>query len=82
MKKYILGIAVIATVAIAGWNYQQNQESVVLSDLALENIEALATGESDDEFYEKTGCHATICYKECGPHVYASRTHCNCPLCN
>lgn len=45
MKKYILGIAVIATAAIAGWNYQQNQESVELSDLALENVEALARDE-------------------------------------
>ena len=35
----------VATVAIAGWNYQQNKE-VELSDLAMENVEALASGES------------------------------------
>ena len=35
-----LGIA-----AAAGWNYQQNKQSVELSDLALENIEALADPE-------------------------------------
>ena len=45
MKKYILSIAVIATAAIAGWNYQQNQESIELSDLALDNVEALAEWE-------------------------------------
>lgn len=49
MKKIILSIAVIATAAIAGWNYQQNQESVELSDLALENVEALARIESADD---------------------------------
>lgn len=48
MKKYILSIAVIATAAIAGWNYQQNKQSVELSDLALENIEALADNENSD----------------------------------
>lgn len=45
MKTRILAIAVIATAAIAGWNYQQNKQSVELSDLALENIEALARWE-------------------------------------
>ena len=45
MKKIILSVAVVATAAIAGWNYQQNQQSVELSDLAMENVEALATGE-------------------------------------
>ena len=45
MKKIILSIAIIATAAIAGWNYQQNKQSVMLSDLALENIEALARWE-------------------------------------
>lgn len=48
MKKIILSIAVIATAAIAGWNYQQNQESVELSDLALENVEALADNENSE----------------------------------
>ena len=44
MKKYILSIAVVTTAVIAGWNYQQNQQRMELSDLALENIEALASG--------------------------------------
>lgn len=41
MKKALDAAAVIATVAIAGWNYQQNKE-IELSDLAMENVEALA----------------------------------------
>lgn len=49
MKKALYAVAVIATVAIAGWNYQQNKE-VELSDLAMENVEALASGESIEEF--------------------------------
>lgn len=46
MKKALDAAAVIATVTIAGWNYQQNKE-VELSDLAMENVEALANGESE-----------------------------------
>lgn len=45
MKKIIFTVAIIATAAIAGWNYQQNKQSVELSDLALENVEALARDE-------------------------------------
>lgn len=45
MKTRILAIAVIATAAIAGWNYNQNQKSVELTDVALENVEALASCE-------------------------------------
>lgn len=81
MKKYIISMMAVATVAIAGWNYQQNKE-VELSDLAMANVEALASGESDDDFYQATGCHATICAKVCGPHIYASKTKCSCALCN
>ena len=64
MKKIILSIAIIATAAIAGWNYQQNKQNVVLSDLALENVEALARGESGDGYmnqeYDCTKCGATF----------------------
>ncbi len=45
MKKIFFSVAIIATAAIAGWNYQQNQTNTELSDLALANIEALARGE-------------------------------------
>ena len=46
MKKALDAAAVIATITIAGWNYQQNKE-VELSDLAMENVETLANGESE-----------------------------------
>ena len=52
MKKALYAVAVIATVTIAGWNYQQNKE-VELSDLAMENVEALAQGESDEDFMKQ-----------------------------
>ena len=47
MKKHIIGIIAFAAIAVAaGWGYIQNKQNVVLSDLAMENIEALANGES------------------------------------
>lgn len=46
MKKIILAVAVVATAAIAGWNYQQNQDKVEMSDLTMDNIEALASNEN------------------------------------
>lgn len=61
MKKALYAVAVIATVAIAGWNYQQNKE-VELSDLAMANVEALASGESIEEFCKDCVFSAiTIC---------------------
>lgn len=54
MKKALYAVAVIATVAIAGWNYQQNKE-VELSDLAMENVEALANWESQVKLQYITG---------------------------
>ena len=51
MGPKILGvIAFVAIAAAAGWNYQQNTNEVQLSDLALENAEALARGESGTDY--------------------------------
>ena len=51
MGTKILGvIAFVAIAAAAGWNYQQNKNEVQLSDLALENAEALARGESVTDY--------------------------------
>lgn len=44
-KKFFGVIAFVAIAAVAGWNYQQNTNEVELSDLALANVEALASGE-------------------------------------
>lgn len=46
MRKKILGIAVMAVVAVAAaWNINQSENEIKLSDLALDNVEALASGE-------------------------------------
>ena len=51
MGTKILGvIAFVAIAAAAGWNYQLNTNEVQLSDLALENAEALARGESGTDY--------------------------------
>lgn len=45
--KLIIGFIVVAVAALVGWNIQKNQEKVVLSDLALANVEALAQDEGE-----------------------------------
>jgi hypothetical protein len=57
MKKKIRSIAfVVAIAAAATWNFSQSKAKVDLSDLALANVEALASEENDD----RTG---KLCYK-------------------
>ena len=52
MKKRILGAALLVAIAVAaGWNYQQNKQEVMLSDLALANVEALARDEGGDHWW-------------------------------
>lgn len=50
-KKFIKVIAFVAIAIAASYNYTQNKNVVELSDLALENIEALAEGESGDGWW-------------------------------
>lgn len=46
MKKKIIGVAVVAAMALtAGWNYNQSNNEMAMSDLALANVEALANRE-------------------------------------
>ena len=46
MGKKIISVIAFAAIAVAaGWNYQQNTNEVELSNLALENVEALADPE-------------------------------------
>ena len=48
MKKNILKATLVAAFGlIAGFNVYNSQKSDVMSDLALANVEALATGEDD-----------------------------------
>lgn len=67
MKKILFSVAVIATIAIAGWNYQQNKE-VELSDLAMENVEALAQGEIENYYNFKLKSYDNGC-KICKPET-------------
>lgn len=48
-KKIMYAVACVALAVVAGWNYQQNQKEVAMSDLTLENIEALASGEGSSD---------------------------------
>lgn len=71
MKKRILSVAIVTAVAVAaGWNFNQSKNEVELSDLALANVEALASGE------DGTGvCYNTITSKEGARVRY-------CPTCS
>lgn len=56
MRKKILSAALMAAVALAaGWNINRSNNDILLSDLALNNVEALASGES--------GGGGSDCYK-------------------
>ena len=60
MGKRILGVIAFAAIAaVAGWNYQQNKQEVELTDLALENVEALASGEWHSHCSWRTG-HSSL----------------------
>ncbi len=45
IKKTFGLLAAVAVVAAAGWSYQQSKQYDGMSELALANVEALATGE-------------------------------------
>jgi hypothetical protein len=47
MKKKVFYLVCVAVIGIAAWNVvSQNSNEVSLSDMALDNIEALASGEA------------------------------------
>ncbi|MDR3142493.1 MAG: NVEALA domain-containing protein [Tannerellaceae bacterium] len=52
MKKKIMSIAFVVAIAVAAvWNFNQSKAEVELSDMALANVEALASGETIDPCY-------------------------------
>lgn len=68
MKKKILGVALIAAMAVAaGWNFNQSKKEVVLTDLALANVEALAYGESGGSTFYCCG-NTSTCAKGTDQH--------------
>lgn len=70
-KKIISAIAFVAIATVAGWNYNQNKQNVNLSNLALENIDALARYEGNGITDCPNGCLTSsgicFCY---GYHPY------------
>ena len=64
MKKNILKVAfVVAFVAAAGYTAYNSQKEVELSDLAMENVEALA-----DEEWTDGNCWWVTRYTICNPY--------------
>lgn len=53
MKK-VTTLIIVTAAALAGWHYAQNDE-IQLSDLALENVEALARNEGGGGYCSKPG---------------------------
>jgi len=74
MKKKICFLTMILAVTSAIIsNLDKNSKDVVLSNLALNNIEVLAYGESSDDFFQSTGCVAVWDNVTCGIHKNAIR---------
>ena len=65
MRKKILAIAVMAVVAVAAaWNVNQSENEIKLSDLALDNVEALASGEGGSGYCSYSGGGCIIKYSD------------------
>lgn len=63
MKLKIFTVAIMAAIAVtAGWNINQNKNEVKLADLALNNVEALASGESSGGYCSHPGYMCIINY--------------------
>lgn len=75
MKKKILGAALIATVALAaGWNISRSNNDIQLSDLALSNMEALASGEGGSGYDQWGYKLVNNCCKAYQPREYRCST--------
>ena len=62
MKKILKVLAIVAVVIFAGYNVHKAQQPIVLSDVAMANVEALAQTETDGDIYcpyEGLGCVIT-----------------------
>ena len=73
-KKYLGLPAVVAMVAAAGWNYQQSKQYEGLSDLAIENVEALA--QHEDGIQSGDACYADGTYDANEPKVVVCAESC------
>lgn len=81
MKKRILGVIIVAVVAItAGWNFNQSENDVMLSDLALANVDALASGEDGETRYQSMGyCSPSEMNYKCVTRQTAEKCRRHCP---
>ena len=59
MKKVLIGMSVIAAAAFGVYTANRDVAMSQMSDLQVENVEALAQDETSQSFYERTGCEAT-----------------------
>ena len=56
IRKKIAAVTLVAAVAVtAGWNFYQNTQEVEMNELALANVEALATCEISSNHNLNTG---------------------------
>ena len=80
MKKNILKLTFIAAVAVAaGYTaYIQSQKTEALSDLTMENVEALAGGESGSSVYHIFPCNHSS-WNECVYSPSSQRPACSSP---
>ena len=65
MKKLIFGLAVVAAAVFGVYTASENYAMSQMSDLQVENVEALAQNETSQSFYERTGCLATTEVSTC-----------------
>ena len=65
MRKKILGIAVMAVVAVAAaWNINQSENVIILADLAHVFVEAFASGEGGSVYCSYSGGGCIIKYSD------------------
>jgi hypothetical protein len=71
-KKILMATAAVAIMAISGWNVSRSMNEPAMSDVALENVEALASGESILDYNIWIVTIYTYTYWECegGGGVY------------
>lgn len=68
MKKNILKVALVAAVvATAGYGVYENQKQETMSDVMMENVEALASDEMNNKFFEV--CYTTSEEIDCETYI-------------
>lgn len=71
-KKLLISVAVVFLVTVASYNVYTSQNHVMLSDLALNNVEALA----DSNEWGSSWCHYDPLTTMCVEWVYGVACYC------